>query len=84
MLEIALEWFLLVIWSAIASYFILFHALTRKEVVHHAPKRHHSDTPVSSKQVVSYSPFKGFKSFAENGRLTIDDIVKGLSERTKD
>lgn len=29
-----------------------------------------------------YSPHDGFKSFGENGGLTIDDIVKGLSRET--
>ena len=26
-----------------------------------------------------YSPYEGFKSYAKNGALSIDDIVKGLS-----
>ena len=28
----------------------------------------------------AYSPYEGFKSFADEGALTIDDIVKGLSK----
>ena len=34
------------------------------------------DTPEPSR---AYSPYEGFKSFARNGALSIDDIVKGLA-----
>jgi hypothetical protein len=51
------------------------------------PARHteHQSVPTPEKKEVlseithSYSPYEGFKSFAHNGALSIEDIVKGLS-----
>jgi hypothetical protein len=39
-----------------------------------------SATMVQNSPMAGYSPFEGFKSFAKEGALTIEDIVKGLSQ----
>lgn len=73
----------LIIWSVVASYLILFKVIPRfskkekKVVAHHVPHPRQRVVHASSRQ--SYSTHNGFKSFAKGPELTIDDIVKALS-----
>lgn len=45
----------------------------------HAPAPRTAHMPLSSAHARHFSPHEGFKSFAHDGALSVEDIVKGLS-----
>ena len=54
------------------------------EVAHHVAPAHSTMTLPTGPQEVAkaYSAYEGFKSFAQGGALSIDDIVSGLARET--
>lgn len=86
MIGLVLYWVLLFVWSAIVTYFIVFDLIPMLTGKWHPKHGHHGheeeDVPEAPP---GYSVFDGFKSFADKeGKLTTDDIVKGLSREEKD
>lgn len=87
-----LYWFTLIGASAGLAYFVVYQgvpfAVARlrgeevvHEVAHHAAPTHAAMTLSTGPQEVAkaYSAYEGFKSFAQGGALSIDDIVMGLT-----
>ena len=87
---LVLYWVLLLAWVAVVAYFIIFdlfpllfgHGHGKKD--HGGGHGHGHDTHVPEAPT-GYSIYDGFKSFADkDGKLTPNDIVKGLSREEKD
>lgn len=82
-LEVVAFTLLLALWSAVATYAILFYVVPtffpKKPYMSpgHIPKR---QKPRASG---NYSSHDGFKSLRKNEYLTVDDIVTGLSRDRK-
>jgi len=69
------------LWSAVITYALMFRIYPA-----FFPKKHHAPPPVIKKEKpprTTYSSLEGFRSFAKNHDLTVDDIVKGLSREGK-
>lgn len=78
---------LLMVWSVIVAYIILFMLIPSigKKDAHGGHGSHgHAPPPPKvahyARETRDYSTHEGFKSFAKKENLTIDDIVKGLSK----
>lgn len=76
----------LAVWSGIISYLLLFKAvpyLTAKDETPAQPaphaRSHHAPAPRAPRRY--YSSHDGFRSFAKGEHLTVEDIVKGLSQK---
>ena len=83
---------ILALWSGIVAYYILFVVLggkgkkaphathhaskTHAAPTHHAPAHHAPAKPVARGR---FSPHEGFKSFARDVEVTVEDIVHGLA-----
>lgn len=78
---------LLALWSGIVAYYILFVVLSGKgkktsHATHHAPKTHAAPAHHAPAKPVArgrFSPHEGFKSFARDVEVTVEDIVHGLA-----
>jgi hypothetical protein len=74
----------LVLWSASVAYYLLFR-FGRKSKPHEAPAAHaapaarqHAHSAPSARG--RFSAHEGFKSFQKGHELTVEDILRGLSE----
>lgn len=66
----------ILLWSLYATYYILFHLL--------APKKAHTEVAVVKRHEADHarptrSTHDGFRAYAKDGELTVEDIVKALS-----
>ncbi len=59
------------------------HAPVAHTQVAYVPAMHSVAAPVRPVASRTYSSYEGFKALADNGTLTVDDIVKGLSRETE-
>jgi len=72
----------LTLWSVVVSYVLLFAILPlfakkdKSTSITHSNA--HSKAKLEQIKAEQFSKYKGFKSFAKDGVLTVDDIVKGL------
>lgn len=72
------------LWSALIAYalvFRIFPTFFSKKTHAHAPKPPAPKKPKAPRS--TYSTLEGFRSFAKNKDLTVEDIVKGLSREGK-
>lgn len=78
MMETALFFIALFLWSLYAAYWIVFTfvpSLSKKETVATSTKKKHSADHARPQ----HSAHDGFRAYARGGELTVDDIVKALS-----
>lgn len=86
MTGVVIYWIVLLVWAAVVTYFVVFDLIPMlsgkwhpKE--DHGHKKHSKPAPEAP---LGYSVYEGFKSFAnKEGKLTPEDIVKGLSREEK-
>lgn len=85
---ITLYFLVVTLWSAVVAYVIIFGNQGAKESGEHA---HHAQTapahhtaheapvePTRAKPFRGFSPYEGFKSYAQGETVTVEDIVKGI------
>lgn len=87
MAGIVLYWIILFIWAAIVTYFIVFDLIPMLTGNWHPKQGRHigPDGEEIPEAAPGYSVYEGFRSFADKeGKLTTEDIVKGLSREEKD
>lgn len=79
---IVLYWIALLLWAAVVTYFVVFDLIPMLTGKWHPKQNHHAKPPKKKAPEAppGYSVYDGFKSFADKeGKLTTEDIVKGLS-----
>lgn len=89
---IILYWIVLFLWAAVVTYFVVFDLIPMMSGKHEEKKGHghghggnHKPHKPAPEAGPGYSVYEGFKSFAnKDGKLTPEDIVKGLSRDEKD
>lgn len=76
MIDTVLFFIAIFLWSVYATYYILFHMLAPKKahVAEVAVKKHEADHARPTR-----STHDGFRAYAKDGELTVEDIVKALS-----
>lgn len=85
MSAIVIYWIVLLVWAAVVTYFIIFDLLPImtgkwRPKKGHGPSHGHSHKKPAPEAPPGYSVYEGFKSFADkDGKLTPEDIVKGLA-----
>ena len=86
MVGIVLYWVILFVWTAIVTYFIVFDLVPMLTGKWHPKHGHHlPDGEEAPEAPPGYSVYEGFRSFADkDGKLTTEDIVKGLAREEKD
>lgn len=86
MLSSLIYYGIIALWSAGIAYYALFVAIPyltgkkqKKSEHHHASAHVQHHAPHGTASRTRFSAHEGFKSFAQNAELTVEDIVKGLS-----
>jgi hypothetical protein len=87
---------ILFLWSMFVAYVLVFGVTSKGGESHdthgggHAPEPsshgHHAPAPVEetrAKPFRGFSPYEGFKSYAQGETVTVEDIVKGLARETE-
>lgn len=89
---IALYFVVITLWSAIVAYVVIFgsdsgdghagHAVASAETSSHGPSHHAPVEPTRAKPFRGFSPYEGFKSYAQGETVTVEDIVKGIARES--
>lgn len=91
-LGIALYFFAIALWSAVVAYVVIFGndsssghdtgVHTAPSPVTHGSSHHAPVEPTRAKPFRGFSPYEGFKSYAQGETVTVEDIVKGLARES--
>lgn len=91
-LGIALYFLVIALWSAVVAYVVIFgndsggghdaHAPASPVASSHGPSHHTPVEPTRAKPFRGFSPYEGFKSYAQGETVTVEDIVKGLARES--
>jgi len=84
MIESLIYWIVVVAFSGVVSYLLLFKVLpqlVKKKESTHTHSNTHSKAVLQELKNKEYSQYKGFKSLGDrDGSLSVDDIVNALKK----